>query len=188
MSLLACFHSRPSGHRHTRKGPLLHKNALKRRHETPACFASACQRSLCKAHTASDIRSVPTSRQTTVCTSHDMATSDDTLVQFRAGLMKAQNNTLKADQRKGLVRLIQVLTWSELLFYHVLLAANALGCASRQMTGCCIFGGMNALALARRWTLQSKMSSFFQERQSSTRYLYNCGSNLKLLVEQLQPT
>jgi len=39
-----------------------------------------------------------------------MATPEDVLLQFRAGLMKAENNTLKADQRKGLVRLSQVLT------------------------------------------------------------------------------
>ena len=37
-----------------------------------------------------------------------MATSDDVLVQFRAGLMNVENKTLKADQRKGLVRLLQV--------------------------------------------------------------------------------
>ncbi|KAL3150071.1 hypothetical protein ABBQ38_013417 [Trebouxia sp. C0009 RCD-2024] len=37
-----------------------------------------------------------------------MAASEDVLVQFRAGLMlKADNKTLKADQRKGLVRLSQ---------------------------------------------------------------------------------
>ncbi|DBA85473.1 TPA: hypothetical protein ACH3X2_000421 [Trebouxia sp. C0005] len=36
-----------------------------------------------------------------------MATPEDVLLQFRAGLMKAENNTLKADQRKGLVRLSQ---------------------------------------------------------------------------------
>lgn len=39
-----------------------------------------------------------------------MATPEDVVLQFRAGLMKAENNTLKADQRKGLVRLSQVLT------------------------------------------------------------------------------
>ncbi len=39
-----------------------------------------------------------------------MTTPEDVLLQFRAGLMKAENNTLKADQRKGLVRLSQVLT------------------------------------------------------------------------------
>ncbi len=38
-----------------------------------------------------------------------MATPEDVVLQFRAGLMKAENNTLKADQRKGLVRLSQVL-------------------------------------------------------------------------------
>ena len=38
-----------------------------------------------------------------------MATPEEVLLQFRAGLMKAENNTLKADQRKGLVRLSQVL-------------------------------------------------------------------------------
>ena len=37
-----------------------------------------------------------------------MATSEDILVQFRAGLMKAENKSLKADQRKGLVRVSQV--------------------------------------------------------------------------------
>ncbi|KAL0020885.1 hypothetical protein WJX77_006881 [Trebouxia sp. C0004] len=36
-----------------------------------------------------------------------MTTSEDVLMHFRAGLMKAENNTLKADQRKGLVRLSQ---------------------------------------------------------------------------------
>lgn len=36
-----------------------------------------------------------------------MATPEEVLLQFRAGLMKAENNTLKADQRKGLVRLSQ---------------------------------------------------------------------------------
>ncbi len=38
-----------------------------------------------------------------------MANAEDVLVQFRAGLMKAEISTLKADQRKGLVRLSQVL-------------------------------------------------------------------------------
>lgn len=38
-----------------------------------------------------------------------MASSDDVLVQFRAGLMKVESKTLKADQRKGLVRLSQVI-------------------------------------------------------------------------------
>ena len=37
-----------------------------------------------------------------------MASAEDILVQFRAGLMNAENKTLRADQRKGLVRLSQV--------------------------------------------------------------------------------
>lgn len=36
-----------------------------------------------------------------------MASAEDNLVQFRAGLMNAENKTLRADQRKGLVRLSQ---------------------------------------------------------------------------------
>ena len=40
-----------------------------------------------------------------------MASSEDVLVQFRAGLMKVESKTLKADQRKGLVRLSQVTFW-----------------------------------------------------------------------------
>ena len=37
-----------------------------------------------------------------------MANAEDVLVSFRAGLMKPENNTLKADQRKGLVQVAQV--------------------------------------------------------------------------------
>ena len=37
-----------------------------------------------------------------------MAAAEDVLVSFRAGLMKPENNTLKADQRKGQVQLVQV--------------------------------------------------------------------------------
>ena len=37
-----------------------------------------------------------------------MSTSEDVLVSFRAGLMKPENNTLKADQRKGLIQVLQV--------------------------------------------------------------------------------
>lgn len=35
-------------------------------------------------------------------------TSSDVLVEFRAGLMRVESKTLKADQRKGLVRFSQV--------------------------------------------------------------------------------
>lgn len=38
-----------------------------------------------------------------------MSPPEDVLVTFRAGLMKPENNTLKADQRKGLVQVVQVL-------------------------------------------------------------------------------
>ena len=37
-----------------------------------------------------------------------MSGAEEVLVSFRAGLMKPENNTLKADQRKGSIQLVQV--------------------------------------------------------------------------------
>lgn len=37
-----------------------------------------------------------------------MSVAEEVLVSFRAGLMKPENNTLKADQRKGSIQLVQV--------------------------------------------------------------------------------
>ena len=37
-----------------------------------------------------------------------MSSAEDVLVSFRAGLMKPENNSLKADQRKGSVQVVQV--------------------------------------------------------------------------------
>lgn len=101
-----------------------------------------------------------------------MAGSDDVLVQFRAGLMNVVNNTLKADQRKGLIRLSQVICCLHAAAHIklTLLWVEPLTTLCRQMMAFFAFGGLNALVQPKSKVTRRLTTSFSLVKRNSARF------------------